>query len=102
MPFHVRYSIEICFLLLCSVVDCYIILKLWKDELSTLLICNEERVAEAFGSCDVPALIRHNKVATDAFRLSNGYAGLREALASEDLRFQRYVASALLFPATSC
>ena len=46
------------------------------------------------------ALIRHNRVATDAFRLSNGYAGLREALASGDLRFQRYVASALLIPVT--
>lgn len=40
------------------------------------------------------ALIRHNKIATDAFRLSNGYAGLREALASGDLRFQRSMASA--------
>jgi hsp70-interacting protein len=37
----------------------------------------------------ISSLIRHNKVATDAFRLSNGYAGLREALASEDPRFQR-------------
>lgn len=37
----------------------------------------------------ISSLIRHNKVATDAFRLSNGYAGLRQALASEDLRFQR-------------
>ncbi|KAG0602939.1 hypothetical protein M758_10G053400 [Ceratodon purpureus] len=37
----------------------------------------------------ISSLIRHNKIATDAFRLSNGYAGLREALASGDLRFQR-------------
>jgi hsp70-interacting protein len=37
----------------------------------------------------ISSLIRHNKVATDAFRLSNGYAGLRDALASEDQRFQR-------------
>lgn len=36
------------------------------------------------------ALIRHNKAATNAFRLSNGYAGLRGALSSEDPRFQRY------------
>jgi hsp70-interacting protein len=49
----------------------------------------------------VTALIRHNKVATDAFRLSYGYAGLRDALASEDLRFQRYVASALLIHVTT-
>jgi hsp70-interacting protein len=37
----------------------------------------------------ISSLIRNNKVATDAFRLSNGYAGLREALASDDTRFQR-------------
>ncbi|KAG0558868.1 hypothetical protein KC19_10G060400 [Ceratodon purpureus] len=42
---------------------------------------------KAFGA--ISSLIRHNKIATDAFRLSNGYAGLREALASGDLRFQR-------------
>lgn len=35
------------------------------------------------------SLIRHNKVATDAFRQSNGYAGLRGALASDDVRFQK-------------
>jgi hsp70-interacting protein len=35
------------------------------------------------------ALIRHNKVATDSFRHSNGYAGLRETLASDDPRLQR-------------
>lgn len=37
----------------------------------------------------ISSLIRHNKAATNAFRLSNGYAGLRDALSSEDPRFQR-------------
>ncbi|XP_072998065.1 hsp70 nucleotide exchange factor FES1-like [Typha latifolia] len=37
----------------------------------------------------ISSLIRHNKPATAAFRLANGYAGLRDALGSEDVRFQR-------------
>ncbi|KAG0616390.1 hypothetical protein M758_5G111200 [Ceratodon purpureus] len=63
--------------------------------------CNGlERLLENFNSDDnikvrtkalgaISSLIRHNKVATEAFRNSSGYAGLREALASEDVRFQR-------------
>ncbi|KAF1868387.1 hypothetical protein Lal_00008194 [Lupinus albus] len=35
------------------------------------------------------ALIRHNKPGIAAFRLANGYAALRDALASENVRFQR-------------
>lgn len=35
------------------------------------------------------ALIRHNKPAVTAFKLANGYAGLRDALASDSVRFQR-------------
>jgi hsp70-interacting protein len=37
----------------------------------------------------ISSLIRHNKAGTAAFRLANGYAGLRDALSSEDPRFQR-------------
>lgn len=35
------------------------------------------------------ALIRHNKPGIAAFRLANGYAGLRDALGTESVRFQR-------------
>ncbi|KAJ4971269.1 hypothetical protein NE237_004368 [Protea cynaroides] len=35
------------------------------------------------------ALIRHNKPGIAAFCLANGYAGLRDALESENVRFQR-------------
>lgn len=35
------------------------------------------------------ALIRHNKPGVTAFKLANGYAGLRDALASDSVRFQR-------------
>ena len=35
------------------------------------------------------ALIRNNKPGVAAFRLANGYAGLRDALISESARFQR-------------
>ena len=35
------------------------------------------------------ALIRHNKPGIAAFRLANGYAALRDALSSENVRFQR-------------
>lgn len=37
----------------------------------------------------ISSLIRHNKPAIAAFRLANGYAGLRDALSSESVRFQR-------------
>lgn len=37
------------------------------------------------------ALIRGNKPGIAAFRLANGYAALKDALGSEDVRFQRYV-----------
>ncbi|XP_010922283.1 hsp70 nucleotide exchange factor FES1 [Elaeis guineensis] len=35
------------------------------------------------------SLIRHNKPAIAAFRMANGYAALRDALNSENVRFQR-------------
>ncbi|KAL8167910.1 hypothetical protein V2J09_009409 [Rumex salicifolius] len=35
------------------------------------------------------SLIRNNKPGITAFRLANGYAGLRDALSSESIRFQR-------------
>jgi len=35
------------------------------------------------------ALIRHNKPGITAFRLANGYAALKDALTSENVRFQR-------------
>lgn len=35
------------------------------------------------------ALIRNNKPGVSAFRLANGYTGLRDALNSESARFQR-------------
>lgn len=37
----------------------------------------------------ISSLIRNNKAGIAAFRLSNGYAALRDALGSEDARFQR-------------
>ncbi|KAL8517540.1 hypothetical protein ACS0TY_015698 [Phlomoides rotata] len=37
----------------------------------------------------ISSLIRHNKPGVTAFRLANGYAGLRDALSSENVRFQR-------------
>lgn len=37
----------------------------------------------------ISSLIRHNKPAIVAFRLANGYAALRDALSTEDVRFQR-------------
>lgn len=37
----------------------------------------------------ISSLIRYNKPGIFAFRLANGYAGLREALSSENVRFQR-------------
>ncbi|KAF5953743.1 hypothetical protein HYC85_006599 [Camellia sinensis] len=37
----------------------------------------------------ISSLIRHNKPGIAAFRLANGYAGLRDALSSENVRFQR-------------
>ncbi|CAN8259967.1 unnamed protein product [Cochlearia groenlandica] len=37
----------------------------------------------------ISSLIRHNKPGVTAFKLANGYAGLREALASDSVRFQR-------------
>ncbi|GJS32747.1 HSP70 nucleotide exchange factor FES1 [Tanacetum coccineum] len=37
----------------------------------------------------ISSLIRHNKSGVAAFRLANGYAGLRDALSSESVRFQR-------------
>ena len=35
------------------------------------------------------ALIRHNKAGVSAFKLADGYTGLRDALASDSVRFQR-------------
>ncbi|OIW18900.1 hypothetical protein TanjilG_25343 [Lupinus angustifolius] len=43
--------------------------------------------AKALGA--LSSLIRHNKPGIAAFRLANGYAALRDALASENVRFQR-------------
>ncbi|KAJ1394429.1 TOG domain [Sesbania bispinosa] len=37
----------------------------------------------------ISSLIRHNKPGITAFRLANGYAGLKDALTSENVRFQR-------------
>ncbi|XP_044511380.1 uncharacterized protein LOC123229549 [Mangifera indica] len=37
----------------------------------------------------ISSLIRHNKPGITAFCLANGYAGLRDALGSENVRFQR-------------
>ncbi|KAL9250002.1 Hsp70 nucleotide exchange factor FES1-like protein [Drosera capensis] len=37
----------------------------------------------------ISSLIRHNKPGIAAFRLANGYGALRDALSSEDIRFQR-------------
>ncbi|WOL08409.1 hypothetical protein Cni_G17162 [Canna indica] len=37
----------------------------------------------------ISSLIRNNKAGIAAFRLANGYAGLRDALGSENVRFQR-------------
>ncbi|PIN17070.1 Armadillo/beta-catenin-like repeat-containing protein [Handroanthus impetiginosus] len=37
----------------------------------------------------ISSLIRHNKPGVAAFRLANGFAGLRDALSSDNMRFQR-------------
>ncbi|CAH8354702.1 unnamed protein product [Eruca vesicaria subsp. sativa] len=37
----------------------------------------------------ISSLIRNNKPGVTAFKLANGYAGLRDALASDSVRFQR-------------
>ncbi|GAB2295763.1 hypothetical protein Dimus_029918 [Dionaea muscipula] len=37
----------------------------------------------------ITSLIRHNKPGISAFRLANGYAALRDALSSDNVRFQR-------------
>ncbi|KAG9454617.1 hypothetical protein H6P81_007521 [Aristolochia fimbriata] len=37
----------------------------------------------------ISSLIRHNKPGITAFRLANGYAALKDALGSENVRFQR-------------
>ncbi|KAK7255267.1 hypothetical protein RIF29_28674 [Crotalaria pallida] len=37
----------------------------------------------------ISSLIRHNKPGIAAFRLANGYAALRDALSSDNVRFQR-------------
>lgn len=37
----------------------------------------------------ISSLIRNNKAGIAAFRLANGYAGLRDALGSDNVRFQR-------------
>jgi hsp70-interacting protein len=38
---------------------------------------------------NLTALIRHNKPGVAAFRLANGYAALKDALTSDNVRFQR-------------
>ncbi|CAI8600881.1 unnamed protein product [Vicia faba] len=43
--------------------------------------------AKALGA--LSSLIRHNKPGVTAFRLANGYSALRDALNSENVRFQR-------------
>ena len=40
---------------------------------------------------DFAALIHQNPPGISAFRLGNGYAGLKGALDSDDARLQRYV-----------
>lgn len=37
----------------------------------------------------ISSLIRHNKAGVSAFKLADGYTGLRDALASDSVRFQR-------------
>ncbi|XP_022633250.1 uncharacterized protein LOC106753424 isoform X2 [Vigna radiata var. radiata] len=49
-----------------------------------------EELQEHVESIDMAnALIRHNKSGITAFRLANGYAALKDALTSENVRFQR-------------
>ncbi|CAN0906822.1 Hsp70 nucleotide exchange factor FES1 [Linum grandiflorum] len=43
--------------------------------------------AKALGA--ISSLVRHNKPAVAAFRLSNSYSGLKDALNSDNVRFQR-------------
>ncbi|XP_068318135.1 uncharacterized protein [Pyrus communis] len=45
----------------------------------------------------ISSLIRHNKPGITAFRLANGYAALRDALASENVRFQRKALNLIQF-----
>jgi len=53
-------------------------------------LCSSSADQLAFYFSFITALIRHNKPAIAAFRLANGYAALRDALSSENVRFQRY------------
>ncbi|XXG80824.1 hypothetical protein AAC387_Pa09g1597 [Persea americana] len=45
----------------------------------------------------ISSLIRHNKPGIAAFRLANGYAGLRDALSSDSVRFQRKALSLIQY-----
>ncbi|XP_008240682.1 PREDICTED: hsp70 nucleotide exchange factor fes1-like [Prunus mume] len=45
----------------------------------------------------ISSLIRHNKPGSIAFRLANGYAALRDALSSDNVRFQRKALNLIQF-----
>ncbi|KFK38324.1 hypothetical protein AALP_AA3G099000 [Arabis alpina] len=45
----------------------------------------------------ISSLIRHNKPGVTAFKLANGYAGLRDAMASDSVRFQRKALNVLQY-----
>ncbi|KAJ0249544.1 Fes1A [Hirschfeldia incana] len=45
----------------------------------------------------ISSLIRHNKAGVTAFMLANGYADLRDALASDSVRFQRKALNVLQY-----
>ncbi|XP_021825552.1 hsp70 nucleotide exchange factor fes1-like [Prunus avium] len=45
----------------------------------------------------ISSLIRHNKPGSVAFRLANGYAALRDALSSDNVRFQRKALNLIQF-----
>lgn len=73
-------------------------LRRWVQYLVCILIfCSSDLLFPEFGMVltyfcfgdNLTALIRHNKPGITAFRLANGYAALRDALTSENVRFQR-------------
>lgn len=70
----------------------------WVQYLVCIIIfCSSDTLFREFGTVltyfcfrnDLTALIRHNKPGIGEFRRANGYAALRDALTSENVRFQR-------------
>nr|XP_043609807.1 hsp70 nucleotide exchange factor fes1-like [Erigeron canadensis]XP_043609808.1 hsp70 nucleotide exchange factor fes1-like [Erigeron canadensis] len=59
------------------------------EPLLTNFTSDEDLIVRTKALGAISSLIRHNKPGVAAFRLANGYAGLKDALSSESVRFQR-------------